>query len=98
MVEEVIDRSPLLKYTPVFTKFSEANEALMDCYQGVNMADYNSMGKAAQNMLCHKEKTTIKNILTNNEMNMTQVVTDRVAVLYALNKRGMKVVYDYQEN
>ena len=91
------DDSPLLKYTPVFTQFMSANEALLDCYQAVDLEAYKSMSAVAQKNVCIKEKTTIRNILENNQLNMTQVVTDRVNVLFALNKRGMHTISHVRE-
>ena len=52
------------------------------------MDDYNNMGTAARHNLCMREKTTIKSILSNNEMTMTNVVKDKVRILYEINALG----------
>ena len=61
------------------------------------MDAFKSLSAIAQKNMCLKEKTTIRNILENNQLNMTQVVTDRVKVLFALNERGMHTDFVVRE-
>ena len=37
---------------------------------------------------CHKEKAAVKSILESGEMTMSQIVKDRVEIMYKLNERG----------
>ena len=91
MVEYELAHEPVsvLNYSPVFEKFTKANEALLNCYQAQDMESYKVMGAAARVQVCQAEKNTLKGILSSNDMTMTQVVTDRVKVLYALNRIGV---------
>ena len=93
MTQIELDAKPVncLKYTPIFEKFTLANEALLDCYQSQDMEAYAGMGPAARVGICAAEKNAVKAILSSNEMTMTQVVKDKVNVLYTLNRRGVNV-------
>ena len=88
---------PLLNYTPIFTKFCEANEKLLECYHKIDPAEVKTMSKSAMNTRCVSEKEAIKSILLSNEMTMTQVVKDRTKVMYALAELGPQMVYEYTE-
>ena len=47
--------------------------------KGMNLAQLDTQ--------CSSQKERIRSILNSNEMTMTQVVKDRVAVLHAINER-----------
>ena len=78
---------PYLNYKPVFQKFIEANSALLDCYAAIGKDNMSGMSIAQLDTHCSGERERIRSILSNNEMTMTQVVKDRVAVLNAINER-----------
>ena len=55
-----MEKPNVLNYNPVFSRFVEANEGLLDCYQAINMEDYKNMTPSQKNGCCMKEKNTIK--------------------------------------
>ena len=73
---------------PVYQRFMEANIALLDCYQNIEKDQLDSMSAAQMDGQCMKEKQLIRGILDSNEMTMTQIVKDRVDIMYELNARG----------
>lgn len=68
---------------PVFQRFVEANQGLLQCYRKVNLDDYKKMSGAAKDGLCQNYKETIKEILANDQMTMTTLVKERVMILKA---------------
>ena len=54
MVEYELAHEPVsvLNYSPVFEKFTKANEALLNCYQAQDMEAYKVMGAAARVQVC----------------------------------------------
>lgn len=89
------ERVAILNYKPVFQRFVEANQTLLQCYQNVDKDELASASKSALDSKCGREKEAVKSILASNEMTMTTVVKDRVNVLYALNELGTKIVHKY---
>ena len=83
MVEE---RPKLLNYKPVFQKFIEANEALLDCYGKIGEDTMKNMNQSQLDTQCSSERESIRRILNSNEMTFTTVVKDRCAVMRALHK------------
>ena len=88
------ESAPLLNYTPIFSKFVDANKALLNCIHAINPDELKTMSKSTMDTKCVKEKNDIKSILESNEMTMTQLVKDRVKVLYAINALGPVRVYE----
>ena len=78
---------PYLNYKPVFQKFIEANAALLDCYATIGKDNMSSMSISQLDTQCTSERERIRSILNSNEMSMTQVVKDRVAVMKAIDER-----------
>ena len=68
----------------------EANIRLQDCYMAVSKDQFESAPKGSLDGLCAREKNEVKNILDTNELNMTQMVKDRMAVLHAIEKKSQK--------
>ena len=85
------ERPQLLNYKPVFQKFIEANQALVDCMASIPKDEAEGMTAAQLDSQCTREKIAIKSILDSNQMTMTQVVKDRINVLRALKERGTNV-------
>ena len=74
----------MLDYKPVFQKFVEANEKLLDCYHNLPQEDVLGQPDSKLDTFCMKEKSEVKSILSSNAMTMTELVQDRVNVLYGL--------------
>ena len=72
------------KQKPAYVRFIHANNALMECYSNISKSDWETMTKAAMDGKCAAEKAEIKRILVNNELNMTQLVKDRLHFLRAV--------------
>ena len=75
----------------------DANVALLECYSRIAPAEYDSMTPAQMDSRCNTEKDAIKRILRSNDLNMRQLVKDRVDFLYSINDkvvRRTEVVYD----
>lgn len=81
----ITDDEKVLDYKPVFQKFVEANQRLLDCYTAIPKADLAEMPQGAMDTKCAKEKGEIRALLESNQLTMTNLVQDRVNVLYLLN-------------
>ena len=79
-----------LNYEPIFQKFVIANKRFADCLSAVPKDDIAAMSDAQLDSFCQSEKSEIKSILNGNRMTMTQLVTDRINVLYAIRSVGIK--------
>lgn len=71
------------KPKPAYLRFIHANEALMKCYAELPEKDWATMTRSAMDSKCMTQKEEIKRILRNNELNMTQLVKDRLHFLKA---------------
>ena len=78
------------RFKPSFEKFIDANEALLDCYDRIDKAELDGKSPAQLSGRCISEKAAIKNILESNSLTMTNLVKDRVGILYAFNEIGGK--------
>ena len=72
------------KQKPAYVRFIHANEALLECYANISKSEWETMNKAAMDGKCGAEKAEIKRLLVNNELNMTQIVKDRLYFLRAI--------------
>ena len=89
-----MNRDSLLNYKPVFQKFIEANLELIDCYGRIPKSELESMSQSAKDGRCNTEKAKIRSILDSNELTMTNMVKDRVNVMYKLNEMGqMRTIF-----
>ena len=79
----------ILNYKPIFMKFIEANDALLDCMAAIPKSSIADMSAAQLDSSCQREKIEIKRILDSNQMTMTQVVKDRVNILRTINDIGL---------
>ena len=86
------EEAPLLDYKPTGLQFVEANQALLSCYQEVDLEAYRKMSEGQQNQVCAEPKKALRNLLLKNQMTMTTVVKDRIELWKALEKRGVKIV------
>lgn len=68
----------------------EANIALLQCYRKVNFEDYKKMAGASQENLCSNHKDKIKNILAEDSMTMTRLVSERVEILTKMDPKKLK--------
>ena len=93
------DKQPaaLLNYKPVLQKYVEAHIALQECMAAVPHSDLTDMSAAQLDSMCGREKIAIKSILDSNKMTMTQVVKDRLNVMYAIKEVGINVRETYKE-
>ena len=85
------DGDQLLNYKPVFQRFIEANEALIDCFAAVPKDSLNDMNSGQLDSHCTSERANIRRILDTNEMTMTTLIKDRINVLQALDALGPKI-------
>ena len=51
---------------PIFQRFIEANEALLNCFDQFERSDLDSMNKGQLDSKCQSEKQAIKSILESN--------------------------------
>ena len=79
----------VLNYKPIFMKFFEANDALLDCMAAIPKSSIADMSAAQLDSSCQREKIEIKRILDSNQMTMTQLVKDRVNILRTINEIGI---------
>lgn len=84
------DTTPLIAHKPAFQRFVEANVNLINCFKKVDADELATAQPAQLNAKCNAEKAAVRAILENNELAMTNVVRDRVEILYALNERGIE--------
>ncbi len=92
------EESPqILNYKPILQKFVEANEQLLDCMAAIPKDQLADMSSAQLDSNCQREKIAIKSILDSNKMTMTQVVQDRINVMYAIKERGSPVREIFEE-
>ena len=71
----------------IFQQFVEANESLIECYEAVDVDQYKGQPAGKSLGLCIKEKSKLQDIVKSNEMNMTRVVQERIAILRALETK-----------
>ena len=71
----------------IFQQFVEANESLIECYEAVDVDQYKGQPAGKSAGLCIKEKSKLQDIVKSNEMNMTRVVQERIAILRALETK-----------
>ena len=73
----------------IFFSFVDANIKLMECYGKIPEDNLKDMTKAQLDTQCQKEKIEIKSILDSNQMTMSNILKDRVAVMKS--KSHMKI-------
>ena len=76
----------------IFQQFVEANESLIECYEAVDLDQYKGQPAGKSAGLCIKEKSKLQDIVKSNEMNMTRVVQERIAILRALETKPVTYV------
>ena len=62
---------------PVFQEFVEANQALINCYNGVSSEDYKKQGES----VCSSQRDRVKDILRSNQLVMSTLVRERIEIL-----------------
>ena len=67
----------------VFFNFVDANLKLVECYGRIPEDSLKDMTKAQMDTQCQSEKIEIKRILDSNQMTMSTILKDRVAVMKA---------------
>ena len=65
---------------PVFQQFVEANQALLNCYNAVTEETYKKQGES----VCSSQREQVKDILRSNGLVMSNLVRERVDILYKL--------------
>ena len=72
---------------PVFQDFVEANQALINCYNGVSADDYKKQGES----VCGSQRERVKEILRSNQLVMSTLVRERIEILKTLGaQQGAK--------
>jgi hypothetical protein len=72
---------------PVFQEFVEANQALINCYNGVSADDYKKQGES----VCGSQRERVKEILRSNQLVMSTLVRERIEILKTLGaQQGAK--------
>jgi hypothetical protein len=71
---------------PVFQEFVEANQALLTCYNGISADDYKKQGDS----VCSSQRERVKDILKGNQLVMSNLVRERIDILYKLGAQGAK--------
>ena len=72
---------------PVFQEFVEANQALINCYNGVSADDYKKQGES----VCGSQRERVKDILRSNQLVMSTLVRERIEILKTLGaQQGAK--------
>jgi hypothetical protein len=72
---------------PVFQEFVEANQALINCYNGVSADDYKKQGES----VCGSQRERVKEILRSNQLVMSTLVRERIEILQTLGaQQGAK--------
>ena len=72
---------------PVFQEFVEANQALINCYNGVSADDYKKQGES----VCGSQRERVKEILRSNQLVMSILVRERIEILKTLGaQQGAK--------
>ena len=69
-----------------FQQFIEANEALLECYDNVDMDQYKGQPLAKSASVCNSQKEKVKELLRSNQLSMTTLVTERVNILKNLEQ------------
>ena len=72
------------QHKPILQEFVEANMALIECYNKVSVDEYKKMSASAQGGLCATHKNKVKAILESNQMTMSRLLQDRIAILHRL--------------
>eukprot|EP00352_Strombidinopsis_acuminata_P005631 CAMPEP_0176377110 /NCGR_PEP_ID=MMETSP0126-20121128/28657_1 /TAXON_ID=141414 ORGANISM="Strombidinopsis acuminatum, Strain SPMC142" /NCGR_SAMPLE_ID=MMETSP0126 /ASSEMBLY_ACC=CAM_ASM_000229 /LENGTH=111 /DNA_ID=CAMNT_0017738813 /DNA_START=23 /DNA_END=358 /DNA_ORIENTATION=+ len=85
---------PLLNYKPTGLQFVEANKALLECYQLVDLEAYNKMSQGQQDQVCIEPKKALRGLLSKNQLTMTETIKDRVEMWKSFNKTGYKRVHE----
>jgi hypothetical protein len=72
---------------PVFQEFVEANQALINCYNGVSADDNKKQGES----VCGSQRERVKDILRSNQLVMSILVRERIEILKTLGaQQGAK--------
>ena len=72
---------------PAFQEFVEANQALINCYNGVSADDYKKQGES----VCGSQRERVKDILRSNQLVMSTLVRERIEILKTLGaQQGAK--------
>ena len=72
---------------PVFQEFVEANQALINCYNGVSADDSKKQGES----VCGSQRDRVKDILRSNQLVMSTLVRERIEILKTLGaQQGAK--------
>jgi len=66
---------------PIFIQFTDANVAMLECYNKVDYEQYKGQPEGKSANVCMKEREKVKDILKSNELTMTRIVEERVGVI-----------------
>ena len=60
---------------------------MLDCYNDVDQSQYKDESSAKSANVCMSQREKVKEILRSNELNMTRIVTERIAIIRELDKK-----------
>ena len=82
----------------IYQQFVEANQNMLNCYNEVDQSQFKDEAAAKSSNVCMSEREKVKSILGSNELKMTRIITERIAILRELEKkpRAMNVLMDDQ--
>ena len=78
----------------IFQQFVEANQALIECYNEVDQEPFKGDSSKAASNVCVSQKCKVQDILRSNELNMTRVLTERIAILREMEKNPRRITFD----
>lgn len=69
---------------PAFQEFIEANQALLKCYNNTAPEDYEKLSQNLKDSLCSSQREKVRDILSSNQLVMSNLVRQRVQILRRL--------------
>ena len=73
-----------------FQKFIEANQALLKCYNTIDMDALISSNNFDTPAKCTAERDRVKELLQNNDLSMSNLVRERIAIVKVLEDQAAK--------
>ena len=71
---------------------------MLDCFDSVDMDQYKGQPLAKSASVCNSQKEKVKELLRSNQLNMTTLVTERIAILRQLEKTKIIQTIPYQDS
>ena len=68
----------------IFQEFVEANQGLLNCYNAVTAEEYKKLTDNQRDSMCQSHRQKIRDMLTSNQLVMSNLVRERVEILKRL--------------